>query len=376
MLIESIKIDGVRNLRYTELHFSPGVNAFFGANGGGKTSILESIYFLAVGRSFRSVKTNNLISFNSDYAKVMATLSDKNLNQHIKVGSLKTKNQDKISEIAGGVVSGADIAMLAPIQLMNDESSRLVFKEPDLRRKFLDWLVFYTKNNYHNLWRDFNRALKQRNNILKKPDAQVMTILSPLDAVFADLSEKIKIARQSVWHKFEPIWQQMFDNLGLDSGIKPEIRLFHGWSGDLRAKLAENINHDLKFRTTGCGPHRADLLFLINGVAAKDVLSRGQGKVLSLAMVLARAKFIKINAEREGFVSILLIDDLSAELDEANIKKIIQGLLSLKKDVQICITGTGKEALLDIWSDKECCWFHVVGGVITKAEREKENQDC
>lgn len=364
MLIKKIYIDGVRNLKQSQLDFHPEMNVFVGANGSGKTSLLESIFFLALGRSFRTNRFNNIVRFDNDFVVVSAIYSDKAKNKQIKISTSKHKNQEKISKIGGAVSVNSQIAALTPTQIIHDETSKLIFKEPDVRRKFLDWLVFYSNKNYQHLWREFKLALYQRNMLLKKSQLKLMPILNSIDEVFVGLSEKIKIARQNVWESFGRVLVRVFDDLEIGVEIKPEISLFHGWNGDLLEKLIETREIDLKFGVTHRGPHKADLKFVVNGKAAKEVLSRGQGKVLSLAMILARSLFIRTAAERECFTSVLLIDDLCSELDDVNVGKIIQKLFCLRDDLQIFITGTDKNKLLKVLPADRCSWFEICDGAI------------
>ncbi len=368
MLVREIHIYGVRNLEQVKLKLHPGINVFVGANGSGKTSLLEGVYFLALGRSFRTSRLNNLISFYNDFASVSAIYSDKSCNKQIKISSVKYKNQEKTSKIGETKAERSDVATLTPTQIIHEGSSKLIFNEPDGRRKFLDWLVFYSHKDYQHLWREFNRALQQRNNILKKSEPNFVGMLNNLDKVFVSLSEKIKLARQDVWSKFENVWVESFNNLGLNLLVKPQIKLFSGWDGDLLELLAENRNIDQRMGFTGCGPHRADLQFIVQGKAAKDVLSRGQGKALSLAMILARSRFIKMTAERDDLVSVLLIDDLCAELDDVNADKIIRCLFDWQNDLQVFITGVDQNRLKNVLPKERCKWFKVSEGAIVEME--------
>lgn len=368
MLIKKIYIAGVRNLKPVQLNLHPEINVFIGTNGSGKTSFLEGIFFLALGRSFRTNKFNNIINFNHDFAVVAATYGSKTANKQIRINAVKYKNQEKISKVGGAVARNSQVAMLAPTQIINEETSKLIFKEPEVRRKFLDWLVFYSNEKYHHVWREFNKILQQRNMLLKNPSANFIATLANFDKVFVDLADKIKVARQAVWQKFEQVWLNVFNDFGLEFEIKPKISLFHGWNGDLSEKLLINREVDLKFKLTHHGPHKADLQFVINGKPAKDVLSRGQGKILSLAMMLARSRFIKTIAEREDFISVMLIDDLCSELDDVNVKRMMQELFDLKDDLQIFITGTDKNKLLQVLPVNKCNWFEVNDGWVKDNE--------
>ena len=157
-------------------------------------------------------------------------------------------------------------------------------------------------------------------------------------------------------------------NIGWPNAM--EIRLFDGWTGSLLQQLRANRATDLKFGSTSCGPHKADLRVLVDNTLAKEILSRGQGKVLSMAMILSRAKFITTMADRADFVSVLLVDDLCAELDDMNIKRLVKALCALTANVQVFITGADKNKLLAVLPKDRSFWFGVGHGQVASTALE------
>lgn len=369
MLLQNIRLTNIRNLYGTQLCLHPKINVFVGSNGSGKTSILEAIYFLATGRSFRTSKINNLINYNNQFVAINANGSDSSQQRIAKFSVLKHIQQDKINKIGDTLAATSQIASLLPVQIINDSISNIIFKEPEGRRKLLDWLVFYAKGNYHTLWKSFNKSLQQRNKLLKQPLLDFIKVLDQADQIFFDLAMRVAQARQIVWEQFLPVWEEMMVNLGVEHGIRPQTSLVHGWQGNLLEQLAANRRYDLKLGSTHVGPHKADLNLSINNRPAKELLSRGQGKMLSLSLILARAQFITQIAEREDFVSILLIDDLHSELDHENAKKIIDLMLGLTEHVQFFITGVDKDTLINIVPTERASWFLVDNGTINPIER-------
>lgn len=368
MLLKSIRLSNVRNLATTRLWLHPKVNVFVGPNGSGKTSILEVVYFLATGRSFRTSKSNSVINYQQQFLAINADCSNNLLNTNAKISILKHTQQDKVNKIGANMATTAQIAALIPTQIVNDGISNLIFKEPEGRRKFLDWLVFYAKDNYHAIWKSFNKVLHQRNKLLKeyKPD---LKILDQLDKIFFDLSSRVAQAREEVWTAFWPVWTQTMIELELEQEIYPTADLIKGWKGNLFEQLSSNRCGDLKLGSTNCGPHKADLCLLIKHKPAKEVLSRGQGKLLSLSLIIARAKFITQISEREDFVSILLIDDLRSELDDKNAAKIIQSMLGLTEHVQLFVTAINKDPLLRMVPGNVCHWFSIEDGIISQEKQ-------
>lgn len=372
MLIQNIHLEGFRNIKITsKLNFHPYLNIIYGMNGSGKSNLLESIYFLALGRSFRTSKINNLIRFDSEFLAVHATYSDRNFEKQIKINCLKYYNQHRISKIGGTIATNIEVANLTPTQLVNDETSRLIFKEPELRRKFLDWLAFYGNKNYQGIWQKFQSILKQRNKILKQLSGfrnhqykETLKLLQKIDLIFIELSKKITCIRKEIWDKFQLVWLDIIQDLNITNQLITELKLIPGWSGNLTEQLLINLDLDIQQGVTHYGPHKADLQFKVNGKLARDTLSKGQGKLVAFALILARTKFIKEVNLLKNFVSVLLIDDISSELDDININKILTALFYYKHDLQIFITSAEYNRILSIVAKEEAKWFKIADGVI------------
>ncbi len=170
------------------------------------------------------------------------------------------------------------------------------------------------------------------------------------------------------------MWLKTIQDLNIIEPLITELKLFAGWNGDLSEQLLNYRDLDVQHGFTHYGPHKADLQFKLNGKLAKEILSRGQGKLAAFALILARTKFIKdINLSSE-FVSVLLIDDLSSELDEYNINKIMTALSYYKNDLQVFITGSKQQGLLNILSTKgsNAKWFEISKGIIAEYSRHQE----
>jgi DNA replication and repair protein RecF len=363
VLIKQLYIDGIRNLKATKLQLDPKVNVFFGLNGSGKTSLLESIGFLALGRSFRVANIDKLISFDKSYGSVSAVYSN-NKEQQINISTIKYRDKEKINKIGASVAGLSAIVDLAPTQIVHEGSSKLIFAEPEGRRKFLDWLVFYANEDYKHLWRDFNKILYQRNWLLKQAAFKTGVSFKEINPMFVWLSKKISNIRENVWQQYYATWAECLTNLNLNIEFKPEIQLFSGWRGDLEELLKLNLERDICVGYTSSGPHRADLSFVVKNAAAKNVLSRGQGKFITLSLIAARARFLEDRLAKIHASSVLLIDDLCAEIDNLNGAKIIDFLLNNVGNVQLVITGIQKGELLQMVGGAHGWWFEVQDGLV------------
>lgn len=363
MLIQTLKIDGIRNLHQLQLALDPKINILYGPNGSGKTSVLESISFLSLGRSFRTANADKLINFNKQWAVVSAVYSNF-ISQQLKISAIKHKSREKISKIGENVVPMSQIVSLAPTQVVHEGSSKLIFAEPDGRRKFLDWLVFYASEDYRSWWKDFNRVLQQRNFLLKNANYKNLYGFKEINTLFINLSHKIADIRAKIWQRFYNYWNECFNHLSLEVDFKPEIELFAGWKQDLSEELARRFNYDVQIGHTSVGPHRADLWFLIKNQAAKDVLSRGQGKVIVLSLMVARAKFLAELAASNDLSSVLIIDDLCAEIDYINGAKVINFLMQPEFNIQLFISGSKKNELEQVTAGLTGYWFEVNEGKV------------
>jgi DNA replication and repair protein RecF len=363
--IKRLQINNLRNIEHLSLEgFSPSANLFYGENGSGKTSLLEAISLLGLGRSFRSHKISSLIKHNQQQLTVFAELET---NGSVQSLGLQKNKQDKstLIRINGETApSAASLAQLLPLQIINADSFQLVEGTPLQRRRFLDWMVFHVKHDFIVLWRNVQRVTKQRNSMLKH-DKISRSQLESWNSEFIKLSEAIHGLRQSVFDAFLENFSQFHEAFPSLRGSEISITYNPGWNLDegLAQVLESDFERDSRDGFTHHGPHRADIRFRILGKPVADVLSRGQEKVLICALYIAQTQLHKQFTERS---SVFLIDDLLAELDITNARYLVEQLIHL--DAQFFVTGIDKENLLSAWSiDKEQnhAVFHVKHGDIT-----------
>jgi len=208
----------------------------------------------------------------------------------------------------------------------------------------LDWGVFHVEQPPRDLWRKFQRVLKQRNNLLRrgKIDRDELRVW---DREFAALSEQVARFRDAYFHRFVPECQAVYTALSGDEKVELEMELSPGWQNrnGLLNELDAVYPRDLQSKTTNVGAHRADLKLKCRGRSATDVLSRGQIKLLVLAMQLAQGRILR-KIRKRG--CIYLLDDLAAELDSFNLTRCLE-LLAAQRD-QVFLTGTERHALLKL----------------------------
>lgn len=330
MRVKSLSINNLRNISSAQIDLDPCLNCFIGNNGAGKTSILEALSVLSKGRSFRPGQISSLIGPENSSFQVVSKVESEQGNPH-QLGMERDDNGWSARHNGKDVSQLSELTQLLPHVLLEPNSHVLVSGPPDGRRRYLDWGVFHVEHAFLTLWRRYNRVLKQRNAALKQANRMVV---ESLDTQFAQLGEQLHAARESHVDGLNIILQKQL-SLFCETleGIKLSYR--KGWAGD---NLAEAIQisgpRDIERGSTGPGPHKADLYLTLNGVPAKERLSRGEQKAMTAALIMAQAQMICESGEKP----VLMLDDLSSEFDGVHLGKVLGAGLEL--GVQILLTGT------------------------------------
>jgi len=355
-IFNRLNISQFRNIENLSFSACDQVNLIYGANGSGKTSILEAIHVLATGKSFRSTKTAPVIRVGSNELTVFAELGE-----GLTIGLQKYRNQKPVLKLQGDKQSSwVDVARLLPVQVLDSTTFRLLEGSPKERRRFLDWGVFHVEPAFVDHWRNSRKCIANRNQLLKSshPDLRQVRAWS---VELAKVATMVDQARAGYFSRFIPVFQEVVNTIAEIGDITLHYR--RGWDAerDLVEVLQDTENQDLKYGTTQNGPHRADIVVKHDGISASDVLSRGQQKMLVSALKLAQGVIQAENAERS---CIFLVDDLPAELDEGNRQRICRYLQDMKTQVFLtCVDYTSLRNSLD-WGS-EVAKFHVEHGKIT-----------
>ncbi len=302
----------VRNVRVlTELECAPGdgLNVFVGANGSGKTSILESIYILGSGRSFRTHRLGELIRRGESWLRVWGELRTDD-GAATPVGVEKGTEGLRIRVAGESVRNASELARQLPLVVITPDSQRLLTDGAELRRQLMDWVLFHVEPGYLSVLQRYRRTLRQRNAALREgggPGA-----LSAWDTELADAGDALDGQRDRFLRDILPLYAESLKSLipmAVDIGYR------RGWDPgvDLKEALEAGTSRDRIRGFTGIGPHRADLAFRVDGAPARQVLSRGESKLFVVGLVLAQGRFL---ADRQGRRPLVLVDDLASELDE------------------------------------------------------------
>ena len=347
MLIKSLKIENIRNLAQVDIEPSPKLNILFGANGAGKTSILESLVVLSRGRSFRTNQANELIGPEGDSFRVFA----ESLNQAQKTIRLGLERSGKHWRARK---NGEDLSQLSqltrdlPLVLMEPNSHLLVSGPPEIRRKYLDWGMFHVEHDFLDTWRRFSKILKQRNAALRFRQEDV---LDSVDSVFSELGNRLGQLRRTHFDEIAERTQGLLKDLGSSlENLRFEYQ--KGWTkGSLQESLLAGREGDLLRGRTSSGPHRADITLFYKESTARSVLSRGEQKLLAAALLLAQVDILV----EHGETPIVLLDDLASEFDQEHFERVL--LRAQKSGGQVWVSGIRKHK-----PDSDHKVFHVEHG--------------
>lgn len=362
-VLEQLSIKSLRNLETVSLKGLGQVNLFVGDNGAGKTSLLEAIHVLATGRSFRHTQIRPVVQHGSDGLLVSALWRDERGFQHRSGIERSLEGRVRIRCDGERVATAAELASLLPVQVLNAEGFSLIEGAPSLRRQFIDWGVFHVEHRFFSAWSAAQRALRQRNALLKhgRIDRSALALWT---RSYAENGEVLAGLRQAHFVRLSTAFHWALERLA--PGLKDlSLDLNRGWTGEdaLADTLAADEETDLRRGFTRSGPHRADLMLRADRRSAQDVLSRGQIKIVAAALKLAQGLMLK---ESSGRHCLYLIDDLAAELDGAHRQRLCKALFEL--GAQVFVTALDRSDVEDCWPADEhapVVMFHVEHGAVS-----------
>ena len=359
MIVERLDVQNVRNIEVAHLELGPGLNLLVGPNGAGKTALLEAAHLLIRGRSFRTGRTVGLLRHGQSRMIVGMGCRDPLTGTTRLSYGREGKGRAELRRDGAIVRQASEIAALLPIQLLLPDVSEIVFGGPAVRRQWLDWGTFHVKHDHAARLREYLRALRHRNALLRSGNLD--TLPSWSDQV-VDLGEAVAEARSDYFERLTPAVEAALKTLS--AGLSVSLRYFPGWAeGSLAAKLRDEIEQDVRTGMTRSGPHRADVVLQCGAEPAASTLSRGQGKMVASALRLAQAQDLVTDGKR----SLFLIDDIGAELDNDHSQRFY-GLLD-EMDCQIMATSAhpGVREMLPFDS---VAWrtFHVKHGAFEVAD--------
>jgi DNA replication and repair protein RecF len=333
MPLRLLQVTDLRCLQAVTLELDPLFTLISGPNASGKTSLLEAIYILGRGRSFRTRRIEQLIRQDTERFVVFGEITS--TERLVPVGVEGSASGIR-ARIGGATVSSlAELALALPVQVIDPEVHALIEEGPNRRRRFLDWGVFHVEHSFIGHWQRYRQALKQRNAALKsrQPAAAVSAWDGDLLRYGALLSEARTRYVAALAPPAEAIGRSL---LGMELGLSYRP----GWSRErtFADALQQSQVHDQASGSTQVGPHRAELGIRLDGLPVKDRISRGQQKLLAAALLIAQLKLFPEDAPQRPS---LLMDDPAAELDDERLAGLIREVST--HAVQLIVTTLNGE---------------------------------
>ena len=355
MYIKSLKLKNFRNYEEAQISFSPEKNIIFGLNGQGKTNIIEALYFMQSGRSYRSNKEKETIKFGEDYARIEAEFEKNEIKNNI-LFFISEKKSVKLNGVPVGrlseIIGNINIVIFTPDHL------NLIKEGPAIRRNFLDSFISQLKPSYFKNLIDYYKILKQRNNVLKSKNKDMLSTICVWNEKLADLGMKICEMRKSAIDKINSKINIVTNGLEDENLV---VKYLPGIKGNIKDKenilkqLEDSFERDIEYKMTSVGPHRDDFEIYMDEKNIKKYGSQGQQRSCVLKLKLSECEIIK---EKTGEMPPILLDDILSELDEQRRHLFIENI----KDTQVIITCTDKEFLKDM----EGYYFKVEKGNIKR----------
>ena len=349
MHLKKLSLLNFKNYREAGIDFDEGVNAFVGGNGEGKTNLLDAIHYLSLCKSYFNAIDGQNIKQHEDFFILQGVFDldgiDENISCGLKRGQKKTfkrnqKEYNRLSEHIG----------LLPVVMISPTDTNLITDGSEERRKFPDSIISQFDRNFLEDLISYSRALMQRNTYLKRAAQSRSFDLDALEIWNEQLTNsgiRIHAARQKFIKNLIPIFRYYYNFI---AGEKESVDIryeSHLNDGDFKTLLSESTERDRILQYTSVGPHKDDLVFIINGFPVKRYASQGQQKSFLIALKLAHFNFV---SKQKGIKPILLLDDIFDKLDDDRVGKLME-LVSQDNFGQIFITDTHPERLLSIFEN-------------------------
>ncbi|MDR2006467.1 MAG: DNA replication/repair protein RecF [Acidaminococcales bacterium] len=373
MRVKRLLVDNFRNCQKGDWFFSGGINVLYGHNGEGKTNVIESLYFSALGCSHRTFQEDDLINSAADgmgvcvvaekedggETKIVIKKSARRKSKEITVDNSKVKPRELIGQIKAAIFSPEDL--------------KLAKSEPALRRRFIDMQIAQVNSAYCFSLARYNKILQQRNKLLAAIKERKMSVnlLEVWDDQLAKEASLILPARLKTLLKISRLTAEVYGELsgrrekagmvycrredGSSEFVGEDAENSYCW---YKKGLAARIKKDTENASTGLGPHRDDIFFTLDGLPLKNFASQGQQRSFVLALKIAETMIIR---DECGEYPILLLDDALSELDARRRQKLID---FLSGRIQTFITLTEKNLFKDFG---RAVFYRVEKGVVSEA---------
>lgn len=360
MQLNHLSIRNYRNIERADLTLGDRFNLFYGDNGQGKTNFLEAVFFLGTLKSFRHARQAEIVNWGERSATLKCSVNDSGVRHELTVSfeahskhlTVDGKHTTRLTDYC----SHLSVVAFSPDELI------MVTGAPDLRRRYLDRAIFSGNAGYLKQYHDYFRVLKQRNQLLRSRSYHAM---EAWNEQFVETAARLILSRKRYVHALSHLFTEFY---GIISGSDEMGCLWyhaHALEGQtepveikerLYRALAESVGTERERCTTMVGPHRDDLGFHLNGKPIRVHGSQGQQKSFVLALKMAEIEYLSTS---NGTMPVLLLDDMTAELDSSRISHLLDFLL--QRQMQVFITTTDP-ATVPLPENIPCSAFHVCEG--------------
>ena len=343
MYIESLELKNFRNYEDLSIVLDPGTNILYGDNAQGKTNVLEAIYLCGTTKSHRGSKDKEMIRFDQDESHIRMMVKKDGVSHKIDM-HLK-KNKAKGIAIDGiPIRKAAELFGIVNLVAFSPEDLNIIKNGPSERRRFMDMELSQLDKIYLSNLVNYNKVLNQRNKLLKdiafSPSEQLMQTLDIWDMQLVKYGSLIIKGRKSFIEKINTIISDIHSRLtGGIENIKvcyvPDVDV-----NDFEEEVRNSRQKDIKYKVTGKGPHKDDLIFLINDNDVRKYGSQGQQRTAALSLKLSEIELVKLVIKD---TPVLLLDDVLSELDSNRQNFLINSI----GDIQTIVTCTGLEEFIN-----------------------------
>lgn len=329
MRFVSLQHTGFRNLVPASVCLDARHVIFLGENGQGKTNLLEALYMVSYGASFRTRRTRRIISFTEERASLTAKSREGDQNHSVKL--VIESGNIRMSLDGKEVRDRKEVIRLFPVIIFSHEDIQVVSGPPEHRRRFFDQTLCLYDQLYLDDLRRYYRVLKQRNQAVKNQDEKLLSIY---DIQLADIGITVCRRREETVDAFNELFPDLYASVsGTESSVR--IRYRPSWeAGSTPEEICRHLHtcreRDVIFQTTTSGPHRDRMYFMEGSRQFTDTASTGQQRLISLVLRSAQAAYY---LDKTGRLPVLLLDDVLLELDPLRRKKFLDRLSGYEQAV-------------------------------------------
>lgn len=377
MALVKLQTENFRNLATMPIGFSPGFNLVFGENGSGKSSLLEAIGYLGLGRSFRINRHQAVASHGTDTFTVFGgmdngleveepgnALTNGQLVHRLGLSRCLSTKETRLRVDGEGVRSLSSLARHFPVSVIDPGVFDIVAGGPGKRRQFLDWSVFHVEPSFAGQWQQCQRVISQRNQTLRNGRMDE-SLIRVWDDQYAELANRVTESRRKAFIRFETAFRLLIEQVNAPWVVGMKLDFYPGWDVtlDLPGVLRTHREQEQRAGHTLYGPNRADIRLRYQGRPVAETFSRGQQKTLVILMKIAQGLVLKDVGKQATF----LLDDINAELDVDHRAMLAQKLQELR--CQVFMTSIERPSPSQLWpvdTGPEFKMFHVEHGELTE----------